>query len=156
MTLEQAKELIRETANAMDILYGGTVFDEHAIVSLVKRRMHLAWYSGPRQQGFVSSFTRDTAALRAETRSRLGTSQQYHIGDFQFIRDGVGTQAESFVRLGEMVFLICGNTKLSMADISKNSKWLAAQKPFANMCDRFRLSPLEVENPADGPDLGNF
>lgn len=156
MTLEQAKDLIRETTNAMDILYGGTVFDELAIVSLVRRRMHLAWYTGPRQEGFVSGFNRDTAALRAETRARLGSSQQYHVGDFQFIRDGVGTQAESFIRLGETAFLICGNTRLSMADIAKNSKWLAAQKPFANMCDRFRLNPLELQKPAEGPDLGTF
>jgi hypothetical protein len=156
MNLEQAIKQIQETANAMSIAYKGTIFDEMAIVTGSARKLRLVWYQGPRQEDFIRSFNRDTAALRAEIRSRMSGSQAYEVGDFQFVQEGVGTQAEVFVRLSQDAFLICGNTTLSMADIGKSPRWLAAQKPFAVMCDRFRMSPIDLEDAPLGPQLGAF
>lgn len=155
MKLEAAGKLAVATANAMSILYKATVFDEVAVVRLKDHHATLFWYHGPRREEFVKSFDRDTEALRKDSYARFRQWQrQPEIGDFHFVQDGAGTQSEAFVKVGDDAYLILGNTELSMAEISKNPRWLAAQKPFVEMCDQFCFDPLELPAGMEGKDLG--
>jgi hypothetical protein len=154
MNLVTASKLAVSTAEAMGSIYKGTVFDELAIVRLANRQASLLWYYGPRRNGFIQSFAADTAALRKDSRERFSQWGQPEIGDFHFVKEGAGTQSEAFVRVGEDAFLILGNTKLSMTEISQNRLWLAAQRPFVEMCDQFRFSPLEVTANTPAEPLG--
>jgi hypothetical protein len=148
MTLQEAIQVVRLADIAMKKDYKREVFDEYAIVGSVGRETHLFWYEGPRKPEFVKKFNEETAALRAESRSRF--TNRYEIGDFEFTPDGVGSQSEAFLVLGAGVFLICGNTQLSMAEIAKDRLWLAAQKHFVDLSDRFRLDPLIIPVPPSG------
>jgi hypothetical protein len=56
----------------------------------------------------------------------------------------VGTGIEAFLVLGPGLYLICNNTRESMDSITKNSRWLSAQIPFAEMADQVRANPLAV------------
>ena len=149
MTLQEAIKLVRLADVAMKRDYTRAVFDEYAIVGNVGQRANLFWYEGPRKSEFVTKFDKETAALRAESRSRL--TNRYEIGDFEFTPDGVGSQSEAFLVVGAGLFLICGNTRLSMAEIAKDRLWLAAQKHFVALSDRFRLDPLVITIPPSGP-----
>jgi len=137
MTLDQAKEQITVCARQMDAQYTRTVFDEWAIISMADQKGRLLAYIGPRKAGFQQNFISDAGALRA---SLLGGKM--NIGDFEFARHGVGTGFESFLVLGEGLFLICNNTVQSMDAITKDPLWLAAQVPFVELSDKFRADPL--------------
>ena len=140
MTLDQAKKLITACARQMDAQYKKIVFDEWAIISLADHKGRLLSYIGPRKAGFQKNFLADAGALRA---SLLGG--QANIGDFEFARHGVGTGFESFLVLGQGLFLICNNTAQSMDAITQDPLWLAAQVPFVELSDAFRADPLVVE-----------
>jgi len=150
MTLDEATRLIASTADAMSRAYGRTVFDEFAIVARVGAKIFLVWYSGPRKETFQKTFHQDTAALRAEAQA-WGTDR-YHVGDFEFTPQGAGAQSEAFVVVGKELILVCTNTAMSMAEISKDRRWLEAQRPFVEMSERFRTDPLFVKSPP-GPEL---
>jgi hypothetical protein len=137
MTIDQAKEQITACARQMDAQYKRKVFDEWAIISLGDQKGRLLGYIGPRKAGFQSNFMSDAGALRA---SLLGGKM--NVGDFEFARHGVGTGFESFLVLGEGVFLICNNTVQSMDAITQDPLWLAAQVPFVELSDKFREDPL--------------
>jgi hypothetical protein len=137
MTLDQAKKLITACARQMDSQYQKVVFDEWAIISLADQKGRLLSYIGPRKAGFQQNFLADAGALRV---SLLGG--QTNIGDFEFARHGVGTGFESFLVLGQRLFLICNNTVQSMDAITQDPHWLAAQVPFVELSDKFREDPL--------------
>lgn len=140
MTIDQAAKLVRECAEKMNARYQKTVFDEWAIISLAENKRRLLSYIGPRQQGFQDNFVADAGPLRGGLRSR-----KMQAGDFEFARHGVGTGFESFMVLGEDLFLICNNTVQSMDAIAKDPLWLGAQVPFVDLSDRVRADPLVVE-----------
>ena len=121
----------------MDARYGGTVFDEWAVVSLAENKARVLAYVGPRNDDFLKNFANDLGSLRAEL---LDT--KYGVGDFAFARHGVGTVFEAFMVLGRGLYLICNNTRESMDTIAKNPAWLAAQVPFAELGDKIRANPL--------------
>ena len=152
MTLQDAIQSVRIANAAMKKEYKRAVFDEYAIVGGVGQESTLLWYEGPRKTEFLTKFDEETAALRAESRSRF--TNRYEIGDFEFTHDGIGSQSEAFLVLGVGFFLICGNTQLSMAEIAKDRLWLAAQKHFVALSDRFRLDPLVVTAPPSGLAAG--
>jgi hypothetical protein len=154
MTLQDAAQLVRLADIAMKKDYKRAVFDEYAIVGAVGKQANLFWYEGPRKSEFVREFDTETAALRAESRSRF--TNRYEIGDFEFTPEGVGSQSEAFLVLGDGLFLICGNTQLSMAQIEKDPLWRAAQKHFVDLSDHFRLNPLVVTIPPSGPAVSNI
>ena len=137
MTLDQAKKLISTCARQMDAQYKKMVFDEWAIISLADQKGHLLGYIGPRKAGFQKNFLADAGALRASL-----LSGQVNTGDFEFARHGVGTGFESFMVLGQGLFLICNNTVQSMDAITQDPLWLSAQVPFAELGDKFREDPL--------------
>ena len=140
MTLDQAKRLISACARQMDAAYQKMVFDEWAIISLADGKGRLLAYIGPRKTGFQKNFLTDAGALRS---SLLGG--QSNVGDFEFARHGVGTGFESFLVLGQGLFLICNNTVHSMDAITQDPHWLAAQVPFVELSDAFRADPLVAE-----------
>jgi hypothetical protein len=139
MKLEAAIREIKTCADQMNARYGRMVFDEWAIVSLADGKAKLVHYLGPRLAGFQQNFAADAAGLREGF-----SAQNYAVGDFEFSRHGVGTSFESFMVIGPGLYLICNNTALSMDMIAKESTWLAAQVPFAELGDKFRADPLAV------------
>ena len=140
MTLDQANKLIVSCAEQMNARYGKVVFDEWAIISLIKRKPCLLAYIGPRKEGFQKNFLSDAGSLRASLLTR-----QYNAGDFEFARDGVGQAFESFMSLGEKTFLICNNTVQSMDGIAKDPLWLGAQVPFVELSEKFCADPLVAQ-----------
>lgn len=135
--LEETLRLIRDCASQMNERYGQTVFDEWAIVSLRHHQARVIAYIGPRNDDFLRTFVNDLAPLRAGL-----LDMKYGPGDFEFARHGVGTAFESFMVLGEGLYLVCNNTTSSMNEIAKNPRWLNAQVPFAELSDKVRSSPL--------------
>jgi hypothetical protein len=151
MTLVALVKQIEAATDAMSKAYGSTVFDEYAIVRLFKNRPWLEWYSGPRREDFIKNFHQDTMHLR--TAARENRTGQYQVGEFDFAHEGTGTQSEAFLLVAENVFLICTNTRLSMAEIAKDPRWLKAQHAFADLAERVHLSPLELPATPAGPQL---
>jgi hypothetical protein len=138
MKLEQATRMTQTCAEQMNARYSKVLFDEWAIVSLAGRRGRVLAYSGPRKEGFQKNFQSDLAALQEGL-----LNGKYTVGDFEFARHAVGPAFESFMVLGEGMYLICNNTVQSMDAISKDPLWLGAQVPFVELSERFRSDPLE-------------
>lgn len=139
MSLDEVWNLIKHGASQMNARYGGVVFDEWAIISLVHNKARILHYTGPRNDDFLKNFAADIGALRKELHDL-----KYGTGDFAFERHGIGTGFESFIVLGSGFYLICNNTRESMNIIAKDPRWLNAQVPFAELSDKFRPSPLAV------------
>ncbi len=123
----------------MNARYQHVVFDEWAVIALSEHKGRLLSYTGPRKAGFQKNFLTDAGSLRAGL-----LTQEYNPGDFEFARHGVGTGFESFMALGEGVFLICNNTVQSMDGITQDPRWLNAQVPFVDLSEQFRKDPLAV------------
>jgi hypothetical protein len=139
MTLEDATKQIKACAERMNARYNKVVFDEWAIVALEPKKGRLLAYIGPRKEGFQKNFLADAGSLRASL-----LHQQHQVGDFEFSRQEVGTGFESFMVLGQGLYLICNNTVQSMDNITKDPQWIAAQVPFVELSDKFRDEPLNV------------
>ena len=139
MTLSQALDAVKRCSENMNARYGKTVFDEWAIVSLQRGTERILAYQGPRREHFQKNFVNDLGGLRAEV---LTTKHQP--GDFDFSRHAVGTGFEAFVCAGDELYLICNNTQSSMTEITKDARWLDAQKAFAELTEQFRAEPLKA------------
>ena len=139
MNLEQISGHIKACADQMNSRYGYVVFDEWAVVSLMENKARVLFYTGPRNDDFLTNFVRDLGSLRAGLRGG-----EYGPGDFEFARHGTGTGFESFMVLGQGLYLICNNTAETMDSIAKNPRWLGAQVPFVELADRVRTNPLTV------------
>jgi hypothetical protein len=139
MTLDQATKLIESCAGQMNARYQKIVFDEWAIVSLGAGKGRVLAYIGPRKEGFQQNFLTDVGALRDGL-----LNGEYNVGDFEFARHGLGSAFESFMVLGEGLYLICNNTVQSMDVISKEPLWLGAQVPFVELSEEFQADPLVV------------
>ena len=137
MTLEEIRAKIKDCAGQMNAGYGGTVFDEWAVVSLERNRARILHYAGPRNDEFLKNFVADLGPLRSAL-----LDAKYGAGDFEFSRHGAGTGHEAFLVLGNALFLICNNTRESMETISKNPRWLKAQVPFVELAEAVRANPL--------------
>jgi hypothetical protein len=141
MRLAQANELIKACAEQMNARYKEVVFDEWAILSLGQTKGKLLSYTGPRKQGFQKHFLKDMDVLRDGL-----IHVDYAVGDFEFVRDGVGPAYEAFMVVGRGLYLICNNTVKSMDGITQSSVWLGAQVAFVELSERFRANPLEWVN----------
>jgi hypothetical protein len=139
MTISQSLDLVKRTADNMNARYGKVVFDEWAIVSLQRGKERIVSYQGPRKEDFQKNFVNDLGGLRAEV-----LTSKHQPGHFDFARHNVGTGFEAFVCAGDELYVICNNTQSSMNDIAKNSRWLDAQKAFAELTDKFRADALAV------------
>src|SRR5271169_912493 len=65
MTLEEIGQQIKMCAEQMNSRYGGTVFDEWAVISLAENKARVLAYTGPRNDDFLKNFARDLGSLRA-------------------------------------------------------------------------------------------
>jgi hypothetical protein len=139
MTLEEISAQIMACAEQMNSRYGYVVFDEWAVISLAENKARVLFYTGPRNDDFLKNFVRDLGSLRSGLKGG-----EYGPGDFEFSRHGTGTGFESFMVLGQGLYLICNNTSESMDSIAKNPRWLGAQVPFAELADRVRTRPVTV------------
>jgi hypothetical protein len=137
MTLDQATKHIELCAGQMNARYKKVVFDEWAVVSLAGQKTRLLAYIGPRKEGFQKSFLTDVGTLREGLRNK-----DYNVGDFEFARQGVGLAFESFMVVGQGLYLICNNTVQTMDSITQDPLWLGAQVPFVELSDKFRADPL--------------
>lgn len=137
MKLEEAVGAIEACFERMDSVYGSPVFDEWAIIALFDQRGKILNYNGPRREKFHENFHADVRLLEAEL-----FNSAYGHGDFVFDREGNGTRFDSFMVLGEGLFLICNNLNHSIGNIAANPKWLRAQKPFVELSERIRSHPL--------------
>jgi hypothetical protein len=122
---------IGDSLTRMNELYGRTVFDEWAVISLQHHQARIVHYTGPRNDDFLRNFANDLGTLRTEL-----LHGDYQTGDFEFARHAIGTRFEAFMALGHDHYLICNNTQSSMDEIAKDPKWLSAQVPFAELSER--------------------
>ncbi len=139
MTLENIAAEIKTCAEQMNARYGFVVFDEWAVISLIENKARVLFYAGPRNDDFLKNFVRDLGSLRTSLRDT-----RYGPGDFEFARHGTGTGFESFMVLGQGVYLICNNTSESMDSIAQNPRWIGAQVPFVELAERVRSNPLTI------------
>lgn len=137
MNLDHAITSVRSSARRMNELYGRTVFDEWAIVSLLPNQGRVLDYSGPRREEFAGSFRNDLATLRSAL-----LQGQHHFGDYEFARLGVGSKFDAFMCIGDGVYLICNNLYTTMEEITKDPRWLGAQLPFVELSESFRSDPV--------------
>lgn len=137
MKLEDAIVLITKYSDRMNALYSRVVFDEWAIIFFQGEKGTIVAYSGPRKENFQANFSADVETLRSEL-----LETPHETGDFEFARHGLGTRFDAFMVLGPNLFLICNNTTDSIAGLTKDPRWLAAQVPFAELTEKFRANPL--------------
>ena len=100
-------------------------------------KLRVLEYAGTRASDFRRQFLSDAGALRPG----LLTSQ-HEPGYFEFAHTSVGTGFESFMVVGEGMYLIWNNTAKTMDNIAQDPRWLAAQIPFASLSARFSASPI--------------
>jgi hypothetical protein len=139
MTLDQITKLIKSCAEQMNSRYGRVVFDEWAVVSFAEHKARVLAYAGPRREEFLNNFVSDAGSLRAGL-----ISPQHEPGDFEFARHGVGTTFESYMVLGQSVYVIWNNTVQSMDGIAKDPHWLGAQVPFADLSEKVQADPVTL------------
>jgi|GEM_PF-1272996 len=126
MTLDEIGGQIKGCADAMNSRYGGVVFDEWAVVSLVENKARVLFYTGPRNDEFLKNFVQDIGTLRAEL---LGG--RYGAGDFEFSRHATGTHIEVFLVLGQGIYLMC------------NFKARGTLEPQTHLCGRKTLLTVQ-------------
>ena len=138
MTTSEAQQLIEQSNQRMRAESGEIVFDEWALILLSKTGAKLAAYIGPRVEQFRLRFKADIRPLQTELEGR-----QLTVGDFAFVADAEGTAYDACVRVGPAAYLWCNHTQSTMTEIRESGAWLPAQKIFADMCERFRIDPVE-------------
>ncbi|MCX8155911.1 MAG: hypothetical protein N3J91_05585 [Verrucomicrobiae bacterium] len=151
MTLEQAIPLIKAACQRMNQEFGEVLFDEWAVVRAMRGKLYLEHYEGPRREEFIRQFHAETADLKSA--SMAYNRGHYEVGDFEFTPDGVGSKADAFLKLGPDTYLVFGNTRLSMAEITRNKRWLKAQGQFASLSERVIHDPLALTGAPQGPEL---
>jgi hypothetical protein len=140
---------------AMDQAFHKVVFDELAIVSFRNQEVRLLWYKGPREDVFSARFAQETASLRGEARGRLFHGP-YSPGELEFVMDGLGSEVDAFIVLGEELYLVFGHTDKPMAEISKDPMWLAAQVFFVGLSERFLTQELALAPEETGKLLATY
>jgi len=138
MNLADAKSTVVTALGLMNFAYNKVLFDEWVLVKVSKEDGAILSYEGPRQEGYQKRFKTDVAPLRVEMDSR-----KMAVGDFEFTAHGPGTYFDAGIRLGPAAYLFCNNTAKSMAELRQDPLWLAAQKPFVDLANKFRADPLE-------------
>lgn len=137
MQLSTARLLIECSLERMTARYEGVVFDEWALVRVGGDGATLAAYQGPRADQFRTSFLADAHALRA-----LLAGRAMAVGEFAFAPAAEGTAFDACVRLGEGSYLLLNHTSRTMDAIRAGTNWRAAQAPFVELTEAFRLDPL--------------
>lgn len=137
MNLADARKSITLALERMTALYSAPVFDEWVLAKFSGEQNTVLGYEGPRSDSFQKKFREDVVPLRAEIETWPMT-----VGDFAFAPEAIGTRFDACIRVGPKSYLFCNNIAKSMEDIRKNPLWLSAQKPFAELSEKFRADPL--------------
>jgi hypothetical protein len=137
MNLADARSAVTLALGRMNTLYQQPVFDEWMVVKLSPAQSAVLAYQGPRAESFQRKFKEDVAPLRAELEQR-----KLAVGDFGFVQDAAGTRFDGCMRVGPASYFLCNNTLKTMEEVRKSPLWLSAQKPFADLGDKFRADPL--------------
>lgn len=138
MHLDDARTVLTAAFGRMNAAYGATVFNEWVIVSLRADRNAILAYDGPRAEKYRQHFTLDLQSMLHEL-----AGQKLGVGDFAFASDAPGTHYDACLRLGETSYLFCNHTTRTMNEIRQNPLWLAAQKTWAELSQKFAADPLE-------------
>ena len=139
MNLDTATNRINRSFDKMNEAYRRPVFDELLIVGRSAGGVELLHYSGPREDTIMDTLADETAALR-----QAGGHLDPRPGEFDFTREGVGSDFDAYICLGKDLFLLCNNTEKSMEEVTADPNWLAAQGQFLNASQLFAVDPLEV------------
>lgn len=123
----------------MNETYRRPVFDEYLIVEAAKDGAKVHAYVGPREDSILDSIADETTALR-EAGSHINSTP----GQFDFTREGVGSDFDAYICLGEQLYLLCNNTEKSMEEVTADPNWLAAQGVFLNVSQYFAVDALTV------------
>ena len=137
MNFDHAKNQIRQCAAQMNARYQDVVFDEWAVVSIANGKLRVLEYAGARPIDFKRRFLTDAGQLRAGL-----LAGAHDPGYFEFAHTGTGTGFESFMALGDGMYLIWNNTAKSMDNIVQDPRWLSAQVPFVELSAQFSVSPV--------------
>lgn len=140
MDLETAANRIERAFTKMNDAYRRTVFDEFLIVEAQGDLVKLHYYIGPRENSIMDSLDDETIALRESGRHINSTP-----GEFDFTRDGVGSDFDAYICLGQGLYLLCNNTEKSMEEVTADPRWLNAQELFLNASQYFAVDALVVE-----------
>ena len=137
MTVTEAIAMIDDCVRRMNGLYGRTLFDEWAVVSLLPGESKVLSYQGARRGEFSKNFASDAGELRVAL-----VRGEHQFGDFEFARDAAGTLFDAFMCLGEGVYLIANNTAETMTKLTADPKWLTAQRAFVELSEHVRSHPV--------------
>ncbi len=140
MNLNDAIARIQNYMSKMNALYGDSVFDETILVQFCDGVPSILHYCGPREVDVDQEFFEDLSGLTSGLKSR-----KFGPGDFEFTREGTGKAFDAFLVLGLRSCLICNNTTRSTTEITASPAWRKAQRPFVDLGEDFRASPLVVE-----------
>lgn len=137
MNLPEAVSRIEKCIATMTKLYGETLFDEWAIVSLAGDTPKVLEYRGTRREEFLAALPREAAPLMQEAGDRrMGP------GDFEFARFASGTRHDAGMVLGDELYLLCNHTQKNMLQLRESPLWISAQAPYVSLSEAFRSSPL--------------
>lgn len=137
MTLDTARKLILLALEKMRTAYRRPVFDEWILVRLDGPETAFLAYDGPRAEGFAARFHEDMISLRSA--SQLAKAEP---GAFEFSRNAVGTGYDAYIMAGPGVVLLFNATSKTIAEITADPLWLAAQQPFVQLALKFESDPL--------------
>ncbi len=134
----RATDEVRQTLQTMAARFGGPVFDEWALIRLAEGKPEILAYEGPRKDRFQADLPRDIQPLRAVLGHR-----RLAVGDLDFAHEGDGERYEAILVAGRGIYLILNHTAKNMSDIVADPRWRQAQRPLADLAERFRLGPVE-------------
>jgi hypothetical protein len=138
MNLADARTVVSATLARMNSAYGDTVFNEWVLVSIRADRGAILAYEGPRPEKYKQHFTLDLSSMLKEL-----AGQKLGVGDFAFAADAAGTHYDACLRLGDTSYLFCNHTTRTMTQIRQSPLWLAAQKHWAELSQKFAGDSLE-------------
>lgn len=137
MNLVDARSLVSAAMARMNATYGEPVFNEWVLVSLRADQNAILAYDGPRADKYKQHFTLDLASMLKEL-----AGQKLGVGDFAFASDAIGTHYDGCLRLGESSYLFCNHTTRTMTQIRQSPLWLAAQKHWVELSQKFATDAL--------------
>jgi hypothetical protein len=138
MNLAEARDTVAAALTKMNQAYGQPVFNEWVLVSLRADRGAILAYEGPRAESYKQQFTTDVASMLKELAGhKLG------VGDFAFATAAHGTHYDACLRLGDSSYLFCNHTTRTMTEIRATTTWLAAQRLWVELSQKFAADPLE-------------
>ena len=139
MDLATARKDIAASFEGMRALYFKPVFDEWAILAPGNQQSGILAYTGPRAEEFRRNLPADVKPLLAQV-----SGLKLEAGDFEFTNEGAGERHDVLVKLGASSYLVANNTAAGMTEIRADARWLKAQAAFVDLCEKFRVDPLEV------------